>query len=124
MRLLMRWLYQVNLLVVPTKKKGSDMDMMSAALEELVHQGHSTTESSMKSDLQWRSDKHTGLRSVQAALGKRLKDLLKLRGRIIKNMIRATVNVLKRAGWSDMDAINAWAVGGYFTKMICDSMDA
>jgi hypothetical protein len=108
------------------EKEGSDLAMMSAALEELVHQGRSTTESSMKSDLQWRSDKRTGLRSVQdpTALGKRLKDLLKLRDRVIKNMIRATVNVLKRAGWSDMDAINAWAVGGYFTKMIRDSMDA
>jgi hypothetical protein len=108
------------------EKEGSDLAMMSAALEELVHQGRSTAESSTKSDLQWRSDKRTGLRSVKdsPALGKRLKDLLKLRDRVIKNMIRATVNVLKRAGWSDMDAINAWAVGGYFTKMIRDSMDA
>jgi hypothetical protein len=100
--------------------------MMSAALEELVQQGQSSSESTMKSDLQWRSDKRTGLRFVKdlTALIKRLKDLLKLCDRVIKSMIRATVNVLKRAGWTDMDAINAWAVGGYFTKMIRDTMDA
>jgi hypothetical protein len=34
------------------------------------------------------------------------------------------VNVLKWTGWSNMDAINAWTVGGYFTKMIHDPMDA
>ncbi len=39
-------------------------------------------------------------------------------------MIRATVNILKRAGWTDMDAINAWGVGGYFTKLVRDTMDA
>jgi hypothetical protein len=108
------------------EKEGSDLAMMSAALEELVQQGRSSSESTMKSDLQWRSDKRTGLRFVKdlTALIKRLKDLLKLCDRVIKNMIRATVNVLKRAGWTDMDAINTWAVGGYFTKMIRDTMDA
>ncbi len=34
------------------------------------------------------------------------------------------MNVLKRAGWTDMDAINAWGVGGYFTKLVRDTMDA
>lgn len=53
-----------------------------------------------------------------------MRDLLKLRDHVLKNMIRATVNVLKYAGWTDMDAINAWAVGGYFTKMVRDTMDA
>jgi hypothetical protein len=100
--------------------------MMSAALEELVQQGHSSTEGAMKLDLQWRSDKRTGLRYIKDlnALIKRLKDLLKLRERVLKNMIRATVNVLNCAGWTDMDAINAWAAGGYFTKMVRGSMDA
>jgi hypothetical protein len=107
-------------------KEGSDMAMMSAALAELVHQGRSSTESASKSDLQWRSEKRIGLRFIKdpTSLGKRLRDLLKLRDRVIKNTIRATVNVLKRAGWADMDAINAWAVGGFFTKLIRDSMDA
>jgi hypothetical protein len=49
---------------------------------------------------------------------------LKLRDRVIKKTIRSTVNVLKRSGWHDDDAINAWAVGGFYTKLIRDSMDA
>jgi hypothetical protein len=108
------------------EKEGSDFAMMSEALAELVHQGRSSTEGATKSDLQWRSDKRTGLRTVRdpLSLTKRLKDLLKLRDRVLKNMIRATVNVLKRAGWTDEDAINAWAIGGYYTKMVRDSMDA
>jgi hypothetical protein len=108
------------------EKDGSDMALMSAALEELVHQGRSGTENALKSDLQWRSEKRVGLRTVKDSpgLSKRLKILLKLRDRVIKKMIQSTVNVLKRAGWNDMDAINAWAVGGYYTKLIRESMDA
>jgi hypothetical protein len=108
------------------EKEGSDMAMMSAALAELVQQGRSSTENATKSDLHWRSDKRIGLRYIKDlnTLIKRLKDLLKLRDRVLKNMIRATVNVLKRAGWTDMDAINAWGVGGYFTKLVRDTMDA
>jgi hypothetical protein len=108
------------------EKEGSDIAMMSAALEELVHQGRSSTEGALKSDLQWRWDKRTALRTVRdpLSLTKRLRDLLKLRDQVLKNMIRATVNVLKRAGWTDEDAINAWAIGGYYTKMVRDSMDA
>jgi hypothetical protein len=108
------------------EKDGSDMAMMSAALEELVHQGRSVTENAMKSDLQWRSEKRVGLRTVKDSpgLSKRLRILLKLRDRVIKKTIQATINVLKRAGWQDTDAINAWAVGGYYTKLIRESMDA
>jgi hypothetical protein len=108
------------------EKDGSDMALMSAALEELVHQGRSGTENALKSDLQWRSEKRVGLRTVKDSpgLSKRLKILLKLRDRVIKKMIQSTVNVLKRAGWHDMDAINAWAVGGYYTKLVRESMDA
>jgi hypothetical protein len=102
------------------EKEGSDMAMMSAALAELVQQGRSSTENATKSELHWRSDKRIGLRYIKDlnTLIKRLKDLLKLRDRVLKNMIKATVNVLKRAGWTDMDAINAWGVGGYFTKLV------
>jgi hypothetical protein len=82
------------------EKDGSDMALMSAALEELVHQGRSGTENALKSDLQWRSEKRVGLRTVKDSpgLSKRLKILLKLRDRVIKKMIQSTVNVLKRAG--------------------------
>ncbi len=108
------------------EREGSDMALMSAALEELVHQGRSVSENAMKSDLQWRSEKRVGLRTVKDSpgLSKRLRILLKLCDRMIKKTIQATVNVLKRAGWQDTDAINAWAVGGYYTKLIRESMDA
>jgi hypothetical protein len=107
---------------------GSDLAMMSMALEELVHQGRSVEGGgdSMKSDLQWRMEKRTALRTITSTvkLTKRLKDLLKIRDRVLKNMMRATTNVLKKAGWNDPEAIVAWASGGYLTKLVRDSMDA
>jgi hypothetical protein len=108
------------------EKEGSDLAMTSAALEELVQQGRSSNESTMKSDLQWRSGKRTGLRSIKSLtdLTKRFKDLLKLCNCVIKNMIKATVNALKQASWTNMEAINAWDVRGYFMKMLCNTMDA
>jgi hypothetical protein len=100
--------------------------MMSAAFEELVHQGRNDTEDSMKSDLQWRLEKRTGLRVVKdpTKLTKRLRDLLRLRDRVLKNTMQATTNTLKKAGWTDPEAIEAWATGGYLTKLIRDTMDS
>jgi hypothetical protein len=102
------------------------MAMMSAAFEELVHQGRNDNEDSMKSNLQWRLEKRTGLRVVKdlTKLTKRLRDLLKLRDRVLKNTMQATTNTLKKAGWTDPDAIKAWATGGYLTKLIQDTMDS
>jgi hypothetical protein len=40
---------------------GNDMALLGAAMQELVHQGCTTTENSMKSDLNWRSSKRTSL---------------------------------------------------------------
>jgi hypothetical protein len=97
------------------EREGSNMALMSAALEELVHQGRFVSENAMKLDLQWRSEKHIGLRTVKdpLLLNNHLRTLLKLRDRVIKKTIRPTVNVLKRAGWHDEDAINAWAIGAW-----------
>jgi hypothetical protein len=107
-------------------KEGGDLAMMSQALEELVHQGRSVMESSTKSDLQWRSDKRTHLRTVKsgAILVKRIKALLKLRGRVLKNSVKMVSNLLRRAGWNDPDLIDSWATSGFISRIVQDSMDA
>jgi hypothetical protein len=106
--------------------EGGDLAMMSQALEELVHQGRSVVEGSSKSDLQWRSDKRTHLRTVKSGsvLVKRIKALLKLRGRVLKNTVKMVSNLLRRAGWNDPDLIDSWATSGFVSRIVRDSMDA
>jgi hypothetical protein len=106
--------------------EGGDLAMMSQALEELVHQGRSVVEGSSKSDLQWRSDKRTHLRTVKGGsiLVKHIKALLKLRGRVLKNTVKMVSNLLRRAGWNDPDLIDSWATSGFISCIVRDSMDA
>jgi hypothetical protein len=83
----------INMVALPvgfkgsSDQSGSDMAMMSGPFEELVHQGRNKNKDSMKSDLQWRLEKRTGLRVVKdlTKLIKCLRDLLKLRDRVLKN---------------------------------------
>jgi hypothetical protein len=81
-------------------KENGDFAMMSQALEELVHQGCSGRENSMKSDRHWRSDKRTHLRTAKCAvvLVERIKALLKLRERVLNKTAKTVSNLLRRAG--------------------------
>lgn len=74
----------IDVVALPGEFTG--MAMMSAALAELVQQGHSSTENATKLDLQWRSNKRIGLRYIKdlTSLIKRLKDLLKLHDQVLK----------------------------------------
>jgi hypothetical protein len=38
-------------------------------------------------------------------------------------MVTSTTNACKRSGWTDDHRIQAWAYGGYLTKMVLDSFD-
>ena len=57
------------------------------------------------------------------ALRKRIKVLLKMRDRVIKHAIVSVPNVCKQAGWEDSERIEAWAHGGYLTRITRDSLD-
>ncbi len=41
---------------------GNDMAVLGAAMQELVHQGRTTTENPMKSDLNWRRSTPTSIK--------------------------------------------------------------
>lgn len=104
---------------------GNDMALLGAAMQELVHQGRTTTENSMKSDLNWRSSKRTSLKELRSLEGlrKRIKVLLKLRTKVTKSMMRAVRNACKRGGWLDQGQVEAWAQGGHYTRIVRDTMD-
>jgi hypothetical protein len=104
---------------------GNDMALLGAAMQEIVHQGRSITENSLKSDLNWRHSKRTSLRDVKSPemLRKRIKSLLKLNVKVVKGMMRSVRNSCKRGGWHDQNQIEAWAQGGHFTRIVRDTMN-
>ena len=104
---------------------GNDMALLGVAMQELVHQGRTTTENAMKSDLNWRSSKRTSLKEIRSMeqLRKRIKVLLKLRSKCTKSMMRSVRNACKRGGWIDQGQLEAWAQGGHFTRIVRDTLD-
>jgi hypothetical protein len=107
------------------ESEGNEMALLGEAMEELVSQGRNQNEGAAKADLHWRSSKRTALRQVKGAgmLRKRIKVLLKLRDRVIKHTIIAVRNACKRGGWQDTERIEAWAHGGYITRITRDGLD-
>ena len=75
---------------------GSEMAMMSAALEELVQQGQVDTKCSTKSDLHWKAASCTVLQSIKslALLMKCCKILSKDSDKVVKNMVHHSRNIL------------------------------
>ena len=110
---------------VSNESDGNEMALLGEAMEELVNQGRSHTEGAAKADLHWRSGKRTSLRQISGmdSLRKRIKVLLKMRDKVIKHTIIAVRNACKRAGWEDSARIEAWAHGGYLTRITRDALD-
>lgn len=110
---------------VSNEADGNEMALLGEAMEELVNQGRSNTEGAAKADLHWRSGKRTSLRQISGmdSLRKRIKVLLKMRDKVIKHTIIAVRNACKRAGWEDSARIEAWAHGGYLTRITRDALD-
>jgi hypothetical protein len=105
---------------------GSDLAMMSSALEELVRQGRTENDITTKSDLHWKAASRTALRTIKSRelLMRRCKMLSKGRDKVIKNTVRHNQNVLRRAGWTEPGLIKAWATSGYYARVVRDSMEA
>jgi hypothetical protein len=107
------------------ESEGNEMALLGEAMEELVSQGRNQMEGAAKADLHWRSGKRTSLRQVKSLdmLRKRVNVLLKLRDKVIKHTIIAVRNACKRGGWQDAERIEAWAHGGYITRITRDALD-
>jgi hypothetical protein len=90
-----------------------------------VNQGRSQFEGSGKADLHWRSNKRTSLHNLKCLeqLRKRIKVLVKLQDKLVKVTIKAVRNACRRAGWADIARVDAWSHGGFYTRIIRDSMD-
>ena len=56
-------------------------------------------------------------------LRKRIVVLLKLRNKILKQTIISVRNACKQGGWRDLDRIEAWAHGGYLTRITREGLD-
>ena len=105
---------------VSNESDGNEIALLGEAMEELVDQDRSQTAGAAKADLHWRSaGKSTQLRQISGMdlLHKRIKVLLKMRDKAIKHTIIAVRTACKRAGWEDSARIEAWAHGGYLTRI-------
>jgi hypothetical protein len=56
-------------------------------------------------------------------LRKRIAVLMKLRMKVVKRTITSVTNACRRSGWRDQHRIQAWAYGGYITKMVIGTFD-
>jgi hypothetical protein len=48
---------------------------------------------------------------------------MKLRKKVVKRTITSVTNACCRSGWRDQHRIQAWAYGGYITKMVIGTFD-
>jgi hypothetical protein len=103
----------------------NDIVFLGEALEEMVNQKRMDNEGVRKTDLHWRNAKRTALRNIHTHedLRKRIKLLVRLREKVVRYTIKATRTACKRAGWTDLARVEAWAHGGYYTRIIRDTMD-
>ena len=111
---------------VADESEGNEMALPGAAMEELANeQNRNQYEGAKKTDLHWQSGKRTSLRQVKnlEMLRKRIAVLVKLRNKILKQTIISVRNACKQGGWRDLDRIEAWAHGGYLTRITRDGLD-
>lgn len=104
---------------------GAAMELVGSALQELVSSSRGNrTGDRVKEDLQWRRPSRTSLRDAktQEALRKRLKDLLEVRVRVMKQMTAGTKAILKNQGWLGT-RVEAWTHRGFFARIVNDSME-
>lgn len=104
----------------------SELTFIGAALEEMAHQGRGgTVESVGRSDLQWRSQRKTTIRTIkdEKTLRKRCKTLMKLRDKVVSRMGKASISACRRSGWTDENRMEAWGYGGYMIRITLASFD-
>jgi hypothetical protein len=102
----------------------NETQLLGEAMAELVNQNRGLMEVG-RADLHWRGERKTALRTVRSLgdLRKRLKVLLKLRGKIYQRMLRNARNTCKRSGWVDTHRIEACATTGYLTKIVMETLN-
>jgi hypothetical protein len=104
---------------------GSAMELVGSALQELVSSTRSVqTGDRVKADLQWQRPSRTSLRDVKSLelLRKRVKDLVDVRVRVMKQMFSGTKAILKNQGWS-LVRVEAWTHRGFLGRIVSDSME-
>jgi hypothetical protein len=102
----------------------SDVGILGEALEELVTQNRGMAGRTGRSDLRWRSEKRTSVRSIttEDKLRTRIKQLKKLTPKIQKRMETLTSTSCKRSGWDDQIRIHTWSTYGYLPVLVMRSL--
>jgi hypothetical protein len=101
-----------------------DVGMLGEALEELVTQNRGMSGKTGRSDLRWRSEKRTSIRSItsEAKLRTRIKHLKKLVPKVQKRMEALVSTSCKRSGWTDQIRIHTWSCYGYLPVIVMSSL--
>jgi hypothetical protein len=102
----------------------SDVGMLGEALEELVTQSRGAAGKSGRSDLRWRNEKRTSIRSINSEikLRTRIKHLKKLMPKVQKRMETLVATSCKRSGWTDQIRIHTWSSYGYLPVIVMSSL--
>jgi hypothetical protein len=102
----------------------SDVGMLGEALEELVTQNRGMAGKTGRSDLRWRSEKRTSIRSITSEdkLRIRIKHLKKLMPKVQKRMEALVSTSCKRSGWTDQIRIHTWSSYGYLPVIVMSSL--
>jgi hypothetical protein len=97
---------------------------LGEALEELVTQIRGSDGRTVRTDLRWRTQKRTALRSINSEdkLRLRIKQMKKLTPKVHKRMETLTSTVCKRSGWTDRVRIHTWSTYGYLPVIVASSV--
>jgi hypothetical protein len=102
----------------------SEVGMLGEALEELVTQNRGSAGKTGRSDLRWRTEKRTSIRSLtsELKLRTRIKHLKKLMPKVQKRMDTLTSTSCKRSGWTDSVRIHTWSTYGFLPVIVMSSL--
>jgi hypothetical protein len=103
----------------------SGLALFAQSMAEMAHGSKLDTEIFGWPDLNWRAAGRTSLRGIntEEKLRKRIQALIKLSQRVRKQTIRLMTNGLKKVGWTDEGAVQAWAHGGPVYRLVSDSLE-
>jgi hypothetical protein len=102
-----------------------DLAMFTQSITEMARGGKADIEVFGRPDYNWRSGARTGIKGITSdeKLRKQIKVLIKLGPKIRRNTAKLVTNTLKRGGWTDDNAIAAWAQEGPLYRMVSDTVD-
>jgi hypothetical protein len=99
--------------------KDSEATIIGAALEEIAGTRQLDTHGH-RQDHQWRHANRTSLRQITTSelLRERINELARAQETVTRYLVRTTQSTLRDAGWLDNACIDAWAYGGFVSRIV------